>query len=96
MPACALWTAAQFQPLVQIRRAYEADYFAVRLSVHADAGSWAVRVSDGRGETLYAAQRSSLFTAKTAAAEFALWSCGAPGQGCPEATARQLTWRERW
>lgn len=96
MSACAIRTPAQFAPLVQIRQAYEADCCAVRLSVQAEGGSWAARVSDGDGRTLYAAQRSSLIAAKTAATEFALWSSGLPGQWSPEATARQLIWRERW
>ena len=96
MAACAPRPAGAFAPLIQIRRTVEAECGPVSLSLEAASGAWSVRVSDRDGRTLYTAQRSSLNAAQAAATEFALWTAGIPCQGSPEATARQLTWREGW
>jgi len=97
MPACSSPLSAAPLPLIQIRHGFAADCHGLRLTIEVDADGWMAKVMElPGGRTLYAARRCSQASAKTAAAEFALWSAGAGGTESPEAAARHLSWREYW
>ena len=96
MAPCIQAAGTFHRPLIQIHSGYKASWSDLHLSVETGAQGWTGTVRR-HGRTLYAAERSSLSAAKTAAVEFALFS--APRATClesPERVAGRLPWSEYW
>lgn len=82
----------------QIRRRYRAEWHDLAFCVEGESARWTLsvrRASDS--QPLYAAERSGIGAARTAAAEFAIFTeLGFASSVVPAQLARELTWRESW
>jgi len=82
--------------LIQIRHGYAADCSGLQLSIESDAEGWRAKVRGENGQELYSARRCNPWTAKVAAAEFAVFGTHQFPDRSPEGLARQLSWNEYW
>ena len=80
----------------QIRRRYRAEWHDLAFCVEGESARWSLsvrRASDNR--FLYAAERSGIGAARTAAVEFAVFTeLGPASSVVPAQLAGELTWRE--
>ena len=86
----AAFRPAASLPLIQIRKAYAAEWNGIAFRVASEPDCWTLEVrSKSNEQLLYRAERATLSAARASGAEFAAFQIG--GMVAPA-----LVWKDRW